>query len=248
VCCVCKNAPTVARVLRRPETPVLLHLPHGHGHLELPREDATLVRDLQVHNRSISLLPEEHPTVAELPAPQPLLQRLLHQDPPAAGSAGEGRLLGAAPRRLRHVRERQSAAPPEAVQAAEERQRVSRQRIGGAGQHQSLLLRTAGERRVQRATPQTARAVARLQNRPRHLHKAQEVLHHRESHLPRQTPRGAECPDHDASTSLDHGVVLRPGGGAGHDAALLRKLYPPVQGPHRTVAVGSALDLIVFVD
>lgn len=51
------------RDVRRPKAAVQLHIADGHGHMERAREDATAVRHLQVHKRSIPVLPEEHPKV-----------------------------------------------------------------------------------------------------------------------------------------------------------------------------------------
>lgn len=56
--------------------------------------------------------------VAEFVAAQSVVQRLFREDTPAAGQAGQGRVLGAAPERPGHVRERIVPAAPQAVQAA----------------------------------------------------------------------------------------------------------------------------------
>lgn len=51
------------RDVRRPKAAVQLHIADGHGHMERPREDATAVRHLQVHQRPVPVLPEKHPKV-----------------------------------------------------------------------------------------------------------------------------------------------------------------------------------------
>lgn len=59
---------------------------------------------------------------------QPVIQRLLHQDPSTTWSAWQGSLLGSAPRRPRHVREWFVAEEEEAIQAAQGRQGPPRDR------------------------------------------------------------------------------------------------------------------------
>jgi len=64
------------------EAALFLHLAYGHGYLELPRKDASALRHLQIHHREIPVLQKKYAEVAELPQTQPLVQRLLHQNPP----------------------------------------------------------------------------------------------------------------------------------------------------------------------
>jgi hypothetical protein len=73
-----EDAATLARHVRRPETAVLLHLPHGDGHLVLEGQDAAACRDIQVHRRQVPLLPQGHTAMAKLAQAQSFLQRLLY--------------------------------------------------------------------------------------------------------------------------------------------------------------------------
>jgi len=60
--------------------------------------------------------------MAEFAKAQPQLQRLLHKGAPSAGQTRKRSLLGPPSAGLRYVRERQSSAAEEALQAAQERQ------------------------------------------------------------------------------------------------------------------------------
>lgn len=87
--------------------------------MELTRKNATAVRHLQVHQRPVSLLQAEHAALAEFAAAQPVVQRLFREDPADARPAGQGRVLGLAPGRPGHVRERFAVAAPQTVQAGQ---------------------------------------------------------------------------------------------------------------------------------
>jgi len=119
---VSKNAAAQSRLVRRPKTTVQLHIAHGHGHLEFARENASAVRHLQVHQRPVPVLQTEHATLAELTPAQPVVQRLFRENPANAGQTGQRCLLGSAPGRSGHVRERFAITAPQTVQAGQVRQ------------------------------------------------------------------------------------------------------------------------------
>lgn len=169
--------------------------------------------------------------MAEFAQTQPVVQRLLHQDTQTAGQAGKRRLLGAAPRGLRHVRQREPAAAKEEVQTPQERQGDPGKRTGGSHQHkQNILLaaeppggrepgagsaRPAGARRALVPDADEDPGVAG------DLHKTQEVLHHREPHLARQADAGG--------AKRDAHPAPRPPVGA-HIVLLRSRLHEP-HGP-----------------
>lgn len=81
----------------------------------------------------------------ELSAPQPQLQRLLHQSATPTRQTWKGRVLGTAPTGIRHVRERESVAPTEEVQTAQDGQGHPERRIGSTRQPQPVLLQRTPE-------------------------------------------------------------------------------------------------------
>lgn len=97
--------------------------------MEFPGENAAALRHLQVHKRPVSVLQAEHAAMAELVATQSLVQRLFRENPPDARQTGQGRVLGPAPGRAGHVRERVTVASPQTVQADQDRQRQVRRKV-----------------------------------------------------------------------------------------------------------------------
>lgn len=174
-----ENAAPREEHVQRPEASVLVHLPDGHGHPKLPGEDAPTQRDLQVHHGPVPVLPGKHAALAELAAPQPLFQRLLHQDPPQAGPARQGQLLGSAPQLRRHVRERELPAAPETLQGGQHAGRgpAGRQQAAGRGALSAAAGQAAAERAARsrappadagRIQPELRLAAVRLQAPVRH--------------------------------------------------------------------------------
>lgn len=181
-----KDAEAQPQHLRPPETPVLVHLPHVHGHQQLRGEDAHSERHLQVHHGAIPLLPEEHPAMAEQPQAQPLLQRLLHQDPAQAGPPRQRVVLGPAPCVRGHVRERQLPKEAEAIQAQQARERRHR---SSPRRPQTLrdgrAARRAGAGQNAADGPGRGPEPPAAHDRDIPPHLLQAALHHREHHRPR---------------------------------------------------------------
>ena len=95
---------------------LLVHLADYVRHPELAAPHVHAERDLPAHHGPVSVLPAEPAALAELDPAQSLLQRLLRQGGAVRWPARQGKLLDAASRLRKHVRERLLSAPAEALQ------------------------------------------------------------------------------------------------------------------------------------